>query len=655
MSTRILLVAPPLSDPNGPYPAVAYLAGFLQSIGRPAMQADASLAVLLAVMSRHGLATLVTRIQAQPALHARPRIAQFLRDADRYMQTIETAVSCLQGADHGAVFRARRSTYFPSRLEAARYWARKSLHNVRAHDRLLGGLSDQQRRRLAGAESDLFAFGTLGDIDRARHNASGMIADLATVIQEAVDPSFRLQAYASVLSSDLATFDPVRARLEGPPTFLDEVIDSVADALHEEYAPDLVGLSVPFAGSFYGALRIARQLRKQNPHIQIALGGGWVNTTLRQLSDPGIFDYVDFMTLDAGERPLQCLIEQREGRRSTGHLKRTFIREAGTVRFIDGAPEGDVPFAEWGTPSYSGLPLRQYFDLSVGLAPQARHWRVRWNKLTLAHGCYWKKCAFCDVNLDYIARYSPGDVDTLVSRIRELVDATGETGFHFVDEAMPPALVERLCRRLLEARVEISWWGNLRFDSAFLPLARLMAEAGCVAVTGGVEAASDRLLALMAKGISLTQVARVARAFADQGIAVHAYLIYGFPSQTAQETVDALEYVRQLFEAGCLHSARWHRFSLTAYSPVADRPDLFGVTVRRGRANPFGNYVLKYEEHGAPDHAAFGAGLNRAVARFAMGDCDGMPVHEWFDFEVPTTTLARDFVRAILGQVAANA
>jgi hypothetical protein len=648
MSMRILLVAPPLSDPNGPYPAIAYLSGFLETIGRPAMQADASLQVLLALMSRRGVATLVERIQAQPALHQRPRIAQFLRDVERYTNTIETAVSCLQGADHGAVLRARRNTYFPARLDAPRHWARKSLHNVRFHERLLGGLHEPQRRRLADADVDQFAFGALGDIDRARHNASGMIADVAAVIREAVDPSFRLQAYASVLSSDLPTFTPVRARLEGPPTLLDEVIDDVADSLFENCTPDLVGLSVPFAGSFYGALRVARQLRKKNPRIQVVLGGGWVNTTLRQLSDPGVFDYVDFVTLDAGERPLQCIIEHLEGSRSAAQLKRTFIRDGQTVRFVDAASEPDVPFDEWGVPSYAGLPLRQYFDMSVALEPLARHWRARWNKLTLAHGCYWKKCAFCDVRLDYIARYSPGDVDTLVSRIRTLVDATGETGFHFVDEAMPPALVQRLCRRLLDERVDISWWGNLRFDSAFLPLAPLMAEAGCVAVTGGVEAASDRLLNLMAKGISLKQVALVARAFAREGIAVHAYLIYGFPSQTAHETIDALEYVRQLFDAGCLHSARWHRFSLTAHSPVAERPEAFGVTVRRGAPNPFGNYVLEYEESGAPNHAVFGPGLERAVARYAMGDTASMPVDKWFDFEVPGTSLDANFVRAIL-------
>lgn len=650
MTTRVLLVAPPLSDPQGPYPAVTYLSGFLQSIGRPCAQADASLAVLRTLLSRRGVSALVERIGAGPTVRTGSRTARFLDRASDYVETVDTAVTCLQGGDNGAIMRAVRQGYFPPPLDGPHQWARSALHNVRVHERLLGGLNDVQRQRLAEGRHDQFAFGTQGDLDRARHRASVLIADIAAVVRESVDASFQLQAYESVLSRDLPTFDPLRERLEGPPSLLDEWIDDVADQLLAAWTPALAGVSVPFAGTVYGALRLARRWRQRDPALRVVMGGGWVNTTLRQLSDPGVFDYVDYITLDAGERPLHCLIEHLEGDRGRQHLKRTFVREGGAVRLIDGAVEPDVGFDDWGTPSYDGLPLRSYFDFGVGLEPHARHWRGRWNKLTLAHGCYWKKCAFCDVHLDYIGRYSPGTVDALIGRIRRLIDSTGETGFHFVDEAMPPALIRRFCERLRQERIEISWWGNLRFDAAFRDLAPLMAETGCVAVTGGVEAASDRLLRIMAKGISLQQVAEVTQAFAARQVAVHAYLIYGFPSQTAQETIDALEYVRQLFEAGCLHSARWHRFSLTAHSPVAHEPERFGITVTAGAPNPFANYVLDYEEPGAPSHAAFGPGLERAVARFAMGGTEATSLQGWFDFPVPPPTLPVDAVRRMLSE-----
>ncbi|MFX7033255.1 hypothetical protein ABTI01_19825, partial [Acinetobacter baumannii] len=75
------------------------------------------------------------------------------------------------------------------------------------------------------------------------------------------------------------------------------------------------------------------------------------------------------------------------------------------------------------------------------------------------------------------------------------------------------------------------------------------------------------------------QVARVTRAFSDAGILVHAYLMYGFPTQTVQDTVDALEYVRQLFEAGCIQSGFFHRFACTVHSPVGRNPEEYGITL----------------------------------------------------------------------------
>ena len=198
----------------------------------------------------------------------------------------------------------------------------------------------------------------------------------------------------------------------------------------------------------------------------------------------------------------------------------------------------------------------------------------RWNKLTVAHGCYWKKCTFCDVTLDYIARYDRPRADLLVDRIEALIAETGQTGFHFVDEAAPPAGAAR-ARRAAASRASSRSRGGA--TSASRRRSRpssgaLLARSGCVAISGGLEVASDRLLELMKKGVTVEQVARVTRAFTDAGIMVHAYLMYGFPTETAQETIDALERVRQLFAEGCIQSAFWHRFAATAHSPIGQAP-----------------------------------------------------------------------------------
>jgi len=274
----------------------------------------------------------------------------------------------------------------------------------------------------------------------------------------------------------------------------------------------------------------------------------------------------------------------------------------------------------------------------------------RWNKLTVARGCYWKKCSFCDVTLDYIARYDAASADLLVDRMAALIAETGQTGFHFVDEAAPPAGLRALAERLLSRKVVATWWGNIRFEKTFTPrLAALLARSGCVALSGGLEVASDRLLERMKKGVTVAQVARVTRALTDAGIMVHAYLMYGFPTETAQETIDSLERVRQLFAEGCLQSAFWHRFAATAHSPIGQRPELFGIRLRPEPAASFARNDLAFDDPTGCDHDRLGAGLRKAVYNYMHGLGLDEDVRSWFArAQVPRAQVAPDFVRSAL-------
>jgi hypothetical protein len=656
---RVLLVNPPLADPAGPYPAICYLAGYLDTVGYRAELADASLALLLRVFSREGVREIERDIRRRceaGSLSPDAEVARFLKYADAYSSTVETAIACLQGKDQGALARAARPGYFPPPLDPGASWAHATYFNVQSAGAALGGLTAEQTTRLTGSRRPLgFAFGARGQSDEACFLASVLLADIARVIRLTMDDEFELNAYADRVTDDLPMFAPLAERLRhtssgqfGHATLIDRAIDEIAEILWREHTPDVLGMSVPFGGSLYGALRIAAHFKSQHPAVRIVLGGGWINTQLRDLSDPGIFDVVDFITLDDGERPLQCVLEHVAGTRPADRLMRTFRRVGGRVVFENGAAELDVPFGEAGTPTYRGLPLDRYLRLRSSVQSFKPIAGRRWNKLTLAHGCYWKKCAFCDTSLDYIGRYDPASVDVLMDRIARLQDETGESGFHFVDEAMPPSLLRQLAERLVKDGRTIAWWGNVRFDRALIPMAPLLAESGCIGMTGGLEVATDRLLALMEKGVSLEQAAQVCDALSSAGIFTHAYLIYGFPTETAADTVDALEFVRQMFDAGCLHSAFWHRFELTAFSPIARDPARYGITIPPQPKHPFSNYLLKYCEPGAPDHDQFSDGLRRAVEHYMLGIGLERPVTSWFDAATPPPTIAPGLVRSLL-------
>ncbi len=468
-------------------------------------------------------------------------------------------------------------------------------------------------------------------------------------------PRFEFVRYAEKLAASQATFDPLAEALAAPHNLVDATLEALTLAAIDRHKPTMVLISVPFPGAVYAAFRIAQTIKKHAPHIVLELGGGFVNTELRELSEPRVFDYFDYVTLDAGERPLLALIEHLQGKRSAQRLVRTFHRQGDTVQYTNFV-EPDIAFDDVGTPTWDGLPLSKYLSLLDMLNPMHRLWSDgRWNKLTVAHGCYWKKCSFCDVSLDYISRYDAASAETLVNRVEEIVAETGQTGFHLVDEAAPPKSLKAFSHELLQRNTSISWWGNVRFEKSFTPdLCNLMADSGCIAISGGLEVASDRLLKLMKKGVSVAQVARVTKAFSDAGILVHAYLMYGFPTQTVQDTVDSLEYVRQLFAAGCIQSGYFHRFTCTVHSPVGLHPADYGITLQPlpdvASGKVFAKNDVQFDDPTGVDHDALGVALNKALYNYMHGIGLETNVRQWFEQRVPKTTVAKDFIeRALAG------
>jgi hypothetical protein len=638
---RVLSLIPPMTQLNTPYPSTAYLTGFLRSRGFAAVQEDLALALVLSLFSADGLQQLRACIAALP--QPTPRVLAFVERFERYLATIGPTIGFLQGRDPTLGHRIVGRAFLP---EGARF---ESLD-------VYVDPNDEE----GGGDPLAWAFGALGVQDRARHLATLYLNDIADVLREAVDPRFEFVRYAESLAQSQPTFEPLADALATPPNLIDRTLTALTLAAVTRHAPRVVLVSVPFPGSVYAAFRIAQAIKAHDPAIVTVLGGGFVNTELRELTEPRVFDHFDYVTLDAGERPLLALLDHLQGRRSRQRLVRTFLRDAdtGTVRYVN-LVEPDIAFAEVGTPTWDGLPLERYLSLLDLLNPMHRLWSDgRWNKLTVAQGCYWKKCSFCDVSLDYISRYEGASAALLVDRIEQVVAETGQTGFHFVDEAAPPKALKTLAAELLRRRRSISWWGNIRFEKSFSPqLCEQLAASGCIAISGGLEVASDRLLSLMKKGVSVDQVARVTKAFADAGILVHAYLMYGFPTQTVQDTVDALEYVRQLFQAGCIQSGFFHRFACTVHSPVGQHPADYGVTLQPLPPVPpdraFAKNDVGFVDPTGTDHDALGRALKKALYNYMHGIGLEQDVRAWFDAPVPKTKVARQRIARALALTSA--
>ncbi len=429
-------------------------------------------------------------------------------------------------------------------------------------------------------------------------DAAAWIEELARSIQENVDESFGFSRYAARICSYLQSFSDLaplirrRGVIDGP-------LERRLEEAIRETRPTVIGVTCPFPGTVVAAFKIARYVKRHYPQIKMVLGGGFVSTEMREMTTKAPARYFDEICFDEGY---------------------PYFSTAPIPAFV--------------APSYDGIDWSLYFDLPETVNPMHRLWSTgRWMKLQMARGCYWHKCAFCDVKLPYINCFEMPKAAEIVDAMERLIaESHGHRGFHFTDEAMPPALVQGMCEEILRRGLTVRWWGNIRFDGAWTPeLCALAARAGCIAVTGGLECANDRLLALMNKGITCRSAREVLGHFRAVGILVHAYLMYGFPTETADEAFGALGYVRRLFREKLIASAFWHRFALTIHSPIAREPEKFGIRLIRlpKQGAQFCRNEIPYREKGAPNWSKIGRILDIALSNYLEGRGLSKPISFW--------------------------
>ncbi len=613
MPLKTLLITPPFTQLNTPYPATAYIKGFLESKNIVATQVDLSIELFNAVYTKDFIQKVFEEAETQNSFVHQ----EVWNQREDYIHKVEKVIAYLRNHQVTEAYQILHKDFLP-----------------KAH-------------RATNVDEELdWAFGNLGILDKAKHLATLFVEELGDFIQANVDEFFSFTRYAERIASAASSFNELETYLSYEPTIVEQKMLEILKTKFDKNKADLVCFSIPFPGNLFAALRCGQYIKKHYPKTKVAFGGGYCNTELRSLTDPRVFKYTDFISLDDGEAPLLKITEFIQGKIDLSELERTYVLENGKVVYKNKTPNTIFHHKDLPAPSYEGLLHHTYLSFLDVMNPMHRMWSDgRWNKLTVAHGCYWKKCTFCDTNLDYISIYQNTTAEDLVDKIEKIVAETGTTGFHFVDEAAPPKALKNLAEKLIERKVYITWWTNIRFEKTFnAALCALLAKSGCIAVTGGLEVASDRLLKKMKKGVDIAQVARVTNDFADNNIMVHAYLMYGFPTETEQETIDSLEIVRQLFENGCIQSGFWHQFTTTVHSPIGKNPDAFEIEILGPKFEGFAQNDLIHNDPTGADHTLYTTGLNLALNNYLNGLGLDLELQEWFDFDIPETTVEADLI-----------
>lgn len=613
MNTEVLLITPPLTQLNAPYPATMQLSAFLRANKIDVAQFDLSIELIDAVLSKEFLKE---ALQFPVAKTTATKL--FLSNANRYVNLIEPVKRFLRGGDNTLSQRICTRELLP------------------------------EGNRFKQIEDLEWWFGSLGKTDMARHLATLFILDIADFIRENICPFFGVTKYAERISLSLPAFKPIDDELSIEPNLVDQLMLSLLHRRVESCKPKIIGFTVPFPGNLYAALRCGKYLKEKFSDIKIVLGGGYINTELRIISDASIFKYVDYIILDDGELPLLRLSQYENDKRTP--LVKTMINLNGDIKYFEGVDEG-IDLKVIPAPDYDGIEVDKYLSLMELPNPTHSLWSNGfWNKMQLARGCYWAKCAFCDTSLPYIANYHHFDASAIVDNMLSIINQTGSSGFHFVDEAAPPALLRKISEEIIRRELTVTWWTNIRFEKSFTgELCHLMAKSGCIALTGGLEVASNRLLNLMNKGVTVEQAAISCKNMQDAGIMVHTYLMYGFPTQTLQETIDSLEIVRQLFKNGLVQSGFWHRYAMTCHSPSGINPQLFGVERISLKPNPFANNEVAYIENVTYDYEGVGKGLEKSIYNFMHGIGLDEHVSEWFSLKVPPPTVPPNYIAKTIG------
>lgn len=688
---NVILVQPPFTQLNAPYPAVYYLESFLERRGIRVASCDHSIGLYHTIFSKEGLGILFSQVRnlwqerrktIDPV--SRGQIERYLSYEPLYIEWIDGVVDFLSGKDPAMAHRLASAVEFPR-----------------------------------GARTEAFLEERDGRIgtDEARALATRMLDDIGDLISFLLDPAFGTVRYAERIASSRADFNEVCSALDDSwliSKFYEPMLEEFWKARLiecQDMGIDVILITIPFPGCLLGALACARSARRVFSQMgaeggstkckaaapYIVFGGGYVSTELRGLRDSGIFDFCDYLSFDAGygsllsifdfEKELRekkepaslgdfdakrqnwlyrTMLRRNDGKILVAGFPAAELREGSTTKisdtnrvFLECTREAEYRNLEAEAirstfPTYRNVDFSSYLRIVDSENPMHRLWSdTPWLKYSLAHGCYWRRCSFCDTELEYVADYSRSDIAALIDALDTASAKTGLYGVHFVDEAMPMAALLDFARanrtRTRMGMRPFSFWGNVRFDSSWTQdRCEFLSSSGLVAVSGGIEIATEKGLEMTDKGFDLAGLVKSLVALKRAGILVHTYLIYGFPDQQVLDIIDSAEFCRQLFNAGLIDSAFWHRFVLTRHSKMyrewkdGKRKALKPLD----RSWSFANNDLSFE--GEPIFDIFDAPLAASLSAWMDGRDLEKPASNWFGTAVPKASIGKDLAEVLI-------
>ena len=331
-------------------------------------------------------------------------------------------------------------------------------------------------------------------------------------------------------------------------------------------APDLIGVSITATSQILPGLTLCRLIKQANPDVHLTIGGSIFTRLVDNLRRAdSMFQFADDYVVFEGETALLELVHQLEGKQDFSKVPNLIYRQNGKI--VVNQPFYSENINALAAPNFDGINFRQYF------APQAVL------PVQFSRGCYYKDCAFCALTLDH-QNFRQRQPEKVVEDLKTLMEKYQTPFFFFTDECFALSPTKRLCSQLIEATVNAQWTCEMRFEKNLSrDLLKQMRDAGCLKIVFGLESYNQRVMDFMKKGIKQEHVRRIVDDCLDLDIAVHCYVLIGFPTETEPEALETMNFIvdHKRLNTSFGFSCQPCLFDLEKEAPIMSDPAAYGI------------------------------------------------------------------------------
>ena len=313
--------------------------------------------------------------------------------------------------------------------------------------------------------------------------------------------------------------------------------DSLKEKILSE-KPLIVGITTttPMIAS---ALEVASWVKRISKEPKVVLGGCHASFLPREmLQDKN----VDIVARGEAELTMVSLFNALKEGKSLSAVKGISYREKGKVR--DNVPMPLVEnLDEIPMPAYDLLPVEKYKpQLDMVIKSPVR-------VIMTARGCPFN-CFYCGARYISGRRYRYNSTERVMQEIGLLVERYNAKQLFFLDDnfVVNRNRTAEICREMIKRGLnrKLVWSCESRVDGVTPELLKLMYEAGCRIVSYGIETASQRLLDVIRKDITIEQVWNAVKWAKEAKLECRATFMLGIPTETRQDSIATIEFAKEL-------------------------------------------------------------------------------------------------------------